>query len=578
IPFIVVSGTIGEDVAVFVMRQGATDYLLKDRLARLPLAVQHALGQSRLLREREAAEKAMRESEHKHRHLYESLSDAAFLIECSSRRIVDTNPRGEALLGRTRAEILGMNLAGLFPDHDAAGIAAKITAASSTAQLDDTTVVASDGRTVPVRISFAPIELHGRQLVLALVADISEQKKNESALREAYEELRRTQHAAIQQERLRALGQMASGVAHDINNAICVVGIYAELLLANEPALSANARESLEMIHRAADDVGHTIARLREFYRPREIETKLVPVPLNRVVEEMASLTRARWHDIPQQRGTVIEFRADLAPGLPDILGIESELREALTNLVFNAVDAMPDGGTLTLRTRHLAPAADAAGEPPLRVAVEVIDTGAGMDEETRRRCLEPFFTTKGERGTGLGLAMVSSVAQRLQAGLEIESAQGRGTTVRLVFSAPASTRAAAPSSGPPALPRPRRVLLIDDEPAIVRAVSLVLEADGHAVTSALGGQAGIDAFTDALRRNEPFEIVVTDLGMPRVDGSKVASAVKAVSPGTPVILLTGWGHGVLDENNPPLNVDCVLSKPPRVREIREALAAVAVA
>ncbi len=578
IPFIVVSGTIGEDVAVAVMRQGAADYLLKDRLTRLPLAVHQALDQSRLRREGETAERAMRESEHKHRHLYESLSEAAFLIECSSRRIVDTNPRGEALLGRTRAQILGMDVARLFPGDEAGELAGKITGASNTAQLDDATVIASDGRTVPVRISFAPLELHGRHLVLALVADITERKKTESALREAYEELRRTQHAAIQQERLRALGQMASGVAHDINNAICVVGIYAELLLANEPNLSASAREALETIHRASDDVGHTVARLREFYRHREPQTNLVHVPLNRVAGEMGGLTRARWHDIPQQRGVVIEFRNEITPDLPDILGVESEIREALTNLIFNAVDAMPDGGALTLRTRRLEPLAEPPGEPRLRVCVEVADTGIGMDEDTRRRCLEPFFTTKGERGTGLGLAMVSGVAQRHHAELEIDSAPGRGTAVRLVFFVPAFTRAAAPAAGAPAPLRPRRVLVIDDEPAIVRAISLVLEADGHTVAAAPGGREGIDAFAGALLSSEPFDIVITDLGMPRVDGGKVASAVKAASPSTPVIMLTGWGPGMLDENNAPLHVDWVLSKPPRLAEIREALAAVTAA
>jgi signal transduction histidine kinase len=258
-----------------------------------------------------------------------------------------------------------------------------------------------------------------------------------SALQKAYDDLRQTQQAVLQQERLRALGQMASGIAHDINNAISPITLYTESLLERESSLSANARERLEMIQRASEDVAHTVARMREFYRSREPELTLPPVDLTRLLPQVVDLTRARWSDMPQQQGLVIDMHLDLAPELPAILGVESELREALINLIFNAVDAMPEGGTLTLRTRVATPAAGAQ-DAPLRVQVEVCDTGIGMDEETRRRCLEPFFTTKDERGTGLGLAMVYGIVQRHNAELEIESAVGEGTTIRLIFAAPA--------------------------------------------------------------------------------------------------------------------------------------------
>jgi CheY-like chemotaxis protein len=204
-------------------------------------------------------------------------------------------------------------------------------------------------------------------------------------------------------------------------------------------------------------------------------------------------------------------------------------------------------------------------------VLAEVSDTGVGMDEETRRRCLEPFFTTKGERGTGLGLAMVYGMARRHEAELQIESATGKGTTIRLLF--PAASAAAVQSrESAPAIARAMRILIIDDDPLLLRSVRDALEAEGHTVEAAGGGQLGIDAFTAAHKRGKPFEFVLTDLGMPHIDGRKVAAAVKTLSPQTPVVLLTGWGHRLLATRDVPAHVDRVLSKPPKVSDLRQVL------
>ena len=270
-----------------------------------------------------------------------------------------------------------------------------------------------------------------------------------------------------------------------------------------------------------------------------------------------------------QQRGIVIHAQTALAEDPPVILGVESELREALTNLIFNAVDAMPDGGTLTLRTRVVG-----NGSEPRQVALEVSDTGSGMDEEARRRCLEPFFTTKGERGTGLGLAMVYGMVQRHGAKIEIDSELGQGTTLRLSFTAPAaSTEAPAPSRAAGAVPTDLRILVVDDDTALLKSLQDTLQGDGHFIVTASGGQAGIDAFLAARAAGSPFQAVITDLGMPYVDGRQVCSAVKAAAPETIVLLLTGWGQRFATEGDSPLNVDTVLSKPPKLRELREALA-----
>jgi len=395
------------------------------------------------------------------------------------------------------------------------------------------------------------------------------------ALQQAYEDLRQTQHTVMQQERLRALGQMASGIAHDINNAISPVALYTESLLEQEANLSARARDYLTTIQRAIEDVAETVARMREFYREHEPQLLLAPVYLNRVAEEVIDLTRARWRDLPQGRGIVIRMQTELASDLPVIMGAASEIRDALTNLIFNAVDAMPEGGTLTLRTRAVpAPGASEDQESVTLVRLEVCDTGVGMDEETKRRCLEPFFTTKGERGTGLGLAMVYGMVQRHSAEIEIESEPGKGTTTRLVFSpaAPAAVSMVR-SPAPPRPTQPLRILVVDDDALLSKSLRDTLESDGHHVTAADGGQAGIDAFVAAQQHREPFAVVITDLGMPFVDGRKVAAAVKSASPSTPVIMLTGWGQRLIAEDEIPPHVDRVLNKPPRLLHLRTALA-----
>jgi DNA-binding response OmpR family regulator/signal transduction histidine kinase len=401
------------------------------------------------------------------------------------------------------------------------------------------------------------------------VALAANQAQLHGALRIAYDDLHRTQRAVLQQERLRALGEMASGIAHDINNAISPVALYTESLLEKETTLSARGREQLQTVQLAIEDVAETVARMREFYRPRDEQVRLMQVAVNPLVQQVVELTRARWRDMAQQRGVAIDVVTELQDGLAPINAAEAEIREVLTNLVFNAVDAMPRGGTMTLRTRAVD---DAEGNA--WVEIEVADSGIGMDDETRRRCLEPFFTTKGDRGTGLGLAMVYGTVQRHGAQLQIDSVPGAGTVMRLRFLATGENE--LPDTGwgvlPPEVRRTLRVLLVDDDAVLARSMTDILESEGHHVTATVGGQEGIAEFSAALARGEPYEVVITDLGMPKVDGRQVAQAVKAASPRTPVLMLTGWGRRMSEEGERPPHVDQLLSKPPRLAELRAAL------
>lgn len=404
-----------------------------------------------------------------------------------------------------------------------------------------------------------------------------DQVRLSEGVQEAYEELRRTQQVVVQQERLRALGQMASGVAHDINNALCPIVAYSELLYKTLPDLPEKDRRQLQIIHRSAEDIAHIVQHLREFYRRRSDTEELTPANINQVVEEVVGLTRPRWRDLPQREGITIRIQTELQPDLPLVPSDPSDLREALINLVFNAVDAMPQGGTITLATRlENCPVSTESQARKRRVLIEVRDNGTGMDDKTRQRCLEPFFSTKTKRGgTGLGLAMVYGMMQRHEGNIEIESALGLGTCIRLTFPVPevaavwVDPAAAAPRG---AQDRCLRILCIDDEPQVRLLLRDCLTNLGHRVTTASSGKQGVDMFCAALQTGQAYESVITDLGMPGMDGHQVARSIKAASPDTPVVMLTGWGAAMKEDGEKASEVNAVVSKPARVSELHTLL------
>lgn len=380
-------------------------------------------------------------------------------------------------------------------------------------------------------------------------------------VQQAYDELRSVQEKAMEQERLRALGQMASGIAHDINNALVPIQGFAELL-SEHP--DARVREAAQVIFKGARDIAVTVQRMREFYRPRADDELLEPVDLNALCRDALEMTRPRWWNIPQERGMVIIPHLELADNLPLLSGLPNEIRQALVNLILNAADAMPDGGTLTLRTYR----AERSGRP--WSVVEVSDTGVGMDEETRRRAIEPFFTTKGESGSGLGLSAVYGIVQRHEGFMEIDSELGKGTTVRLWFPSSMVEASVSDVGEVPSL----RLLVIDDEPSVREAVATLLRRDGHIVTTASDGEQGVEIFRFAWQQGQPFDVVVTDLGMPHIDGLTVARNIKTIAPQTLIILLSGWGFH-LQEDEMQEWVNAVVTKPATHQQLRRALSQV---
>jgi CheY-like chemotaxis protein len=393
--------------------------------------------------------------------------------------------------------------------------------------------------------------------------EITERKRLERSLKEAYENLRRTHQAIVRQEKLRVLGQLASGLAHDINNALSPAALYVAILQ-RDASQSEAARGYLAIVHRAIVGVAQTVTRMKEASTEFAPHAQIGRVDLNQVIRAVIELTRAKWSAASRESGCVVTERVELAHDLPAVMGDEGALRDALINLVINATDAMPAGGTLTVRSQSLDDG---------RVQIDVSDTGTGMDEATKRRCLELYFTTKGAQGTGLGLPMVYGTVERHGGELEIVSEVGKGTTVQLRFTAvdppPAATDRGRESAAPPA---GLHVLVIDDDPVILESMRTTLALEGHTIAVADGGQAGIDAFEAGLAQGRPFAVVITDLGMPTVDGRRVAAAIKACRESTLVILLTGWGHEVRGAGALPAHIDRVIAKPPRLAELREVL------
>jgi PAS domain S-box-containing protein len=376
-------------------------------------------------------------------------------------------------------------------------------------------------------------------------------------LQRAYDELQQAQAMLVQQERLKALGQMASGISHDIGNALVPLLAYAELL---EEHPDPKVREWGRQIGIAAEDIMHIVQRLRAFYRPRDPNEVLEPVDLNEIVRQVVDLTKPRWYDMPQREGITIDLSLELDESLPTIGGIAAELREALTNLIFNAVDAIvakgETEGTIIIKT----------GRRDGFAFLEVTDTGIGMDEETKRRCMEPFFTTKGEKGSGLGLMMVYGTMQRHEGQVEIESELGKGSTFRLLFPLREAEAKESEEEEPQELPL-LRILLVDDDPRVRRILGELIKSWGHTVVVAEDGFSALDAFLVASRSGQPFDVVITDLGMPRMNGAELVRRIRELDRQVPIIIVTAWGK----EHFVP-EADAILSKPVHSQDLKFAL------
>ncbi|MGE3267786.1 MAG: ATP-binding protein [Chloroflexota bacterium] len=505
--------------------------------------------------------------------IFSTAADAIITVD-ADQRIMMFNHAAEELFGCAASEALGASLTRFVrlslvsPDPGQAARQAETGVAGwRLGEVTPLQAIRADEQSIPVEVTVTPVTVRGEHLYTAVIRDATKRVQMEAEYRETHRRLeqaladvQRTQEIMLRQERLKALGQLASGIAHDFNNALSMIVGFTELLLAEGDTAEdvVNRRTHLQLIHSAAQDAAHVVGRLREFSRPSIASETMPPVQVNDLVAQAISLSQPRWRSQAQASGQTIRVTAELAQ-VPPIGGRASDLREALANLIINAVDAMPSGGTLTLRTRL----------DEDMVLVEVQDTGTGMAPDVRDRIFDPFFTTKGDQGTGLGLPMVQGIVQQHHGEIQVTSELGQGTTFTMRFR-PLVAEQEAPVILPPAA-RPRirglHVLLAEDEPSLRQILTSYLRVDGHAIQAVANGLEALEKY-----RSGPFDLIITDRAMPEMGGDQLAAELEREGSRTPVIMLTGLGDLMNEVGERPPGVDLVVAKPVTLAELRAAV------
>jgi signal transduction histidine kinase/ActR/RegA family two-component response regulator len=362
---------------------------------------------------------------------------------------------------------------------------------------------------------------------------------------QAERERMREQYA--QMEKLSALGELSSGVAHNFNNTL--TGILARAQLMLETNDTHEIRRGLNIIIQTAEDGAKTVKRIQDFARQRR-DQDFVPLDVDRLMLEVAEITRPRWKDRAEAESVHIKLVRQIGSNAV-IMGDAGELREVLVNMVFNAVDAMPEGGTLTLSTRE-------SGDG---VEISVADTGTGMTEDVRTRIFDPFFTTKGKAGMGLGLSVSYGIIRRHEGAVEVESEVGRGATFRIKFPRAGESaeplRPAAAQHQP--VPREGRmtILVVDDEDYVRELLSDILEREGCDVALAADGREALRLF-----ESREFDAVFTDVGLPGMSGWELARFIREKDEQIPLAVITGWGDTVSPEEQTAAKADWVIPKP----------------
>jgi len=570
LPFIFVSWVIHEESVIETLQKGATDYVFKHQLSRLPLSVHRALRESQERKELDLAHERLLKSEEHFRSLIENASDIIMVLD-EEGRIGYASPSARRLLGYTPEEMVGKTIEDFTHPEDFFNVGfiySGETHRSETSVQFRFHTKSGDWRYLEAFWKTVLGEAGGPRAIVNS-RDITDRRQEQEALKESIirhlkmqTELQKTQQKVIEQERLGALGQMASGIAHDFSNALTPVLGFSEILL-NHPQLQQDTQKLpyyLKMINTSSQDAMNIVGRLREFYRRKDKTESLTAIDLNKVIDDVVLLTQPKWRDEMLAKGVTITVEKNPTP-VPTIIGNETSLREMFTNLIFNAVDALSAGGTMRFATSR-------DGDS---VVCEISDNGHGMAEEIRKHCFEPFFSTKGKGGTGLGLSVVYGIIRRHEGTIEVKSEPQKGAvfTIRL----PQRTHLARDQQGAEPsraqrLERSLSVLIVDDEPLVRQVVTDYLQGDGHRVESSSNGNDALEKF-----KKGHFDLVVTDRAMPEMNGDLFAEKIKEISPSTPVIMLTGFGELMKAKGEKPAAVDTILSKPATLNAFREAIA-----
>ncbi|MEW6735605.1 MAG: response regulator [Acidobacteriota bacterium] len=513
------------DDCVAGLETGADDYLSK------PVNNKELMARIRAGLRISSLYNQVKASEQKYRALIENASDAILQFDVNGR-CVEANERACQIIGYTKEEMLALDFADLLPVKTREFADQKFAAMCRIGNfIEEIEMERKDSIVIPVESATTLIETEAGVICQCIVRDLTRRKEVEQQL--------------IQVEKLRALGGMVGGIAHDFNNLLAAILGYTELALRD--ALSAQDEtlvRRLKFIEKAALDGAETVRLLQEFTKVRK-ESRKESVSVNKLLQQVLLLTRHRWRDAAQSKGIAIRIKADYSE-IPLVQGNLAELREAFTNIIFNAIDAIPADGQIYCRTW-------ANGD---YLQVSISDTGVGMSEDVRQRIFDPFFTTKGISNSGLGLSVCYGIINRHGGEILVESALGKGSTftIKLPILGPVELKT---ESDQPSLAVSANVLIIDDESLVRGMIQELLEDEGHRVVSAESGKEGVEKFG-----HEKFDLVITDLGMPGMTGWDVVARIKEIDKSVPVVLLTGWSNEPDNKRAKDCGVDLVLGKP----------------
>ncbi|MEW6357610.1 MAG: ATP-binding protein [Planctomycetota bacterium] len=500
-----------------------------------------SLEKARLYQDLEMAYETLKETRDELSTLFENANDAIVVFSVEGGRILKVNHEAVRLSGFKREELLSMDIAALSPDshHEAMDALIRHTRQIGRGSLEDTPLRRKDGSVVAVRVSASLTGLGQREVIQLFIGDISERKQLQDQL--------------LRSERMRALGELAGGVAHDFNNIIAAILGYAERLRRKERDPADD--RALSIIEKSARDGAQIVRRIQDMTRLRT-DQYFADVSLNDILRDVMAITSTRWLDEAQRKGLTINVE-ELYGATGVVQGDEAELREAFTNIVLNAVDALPNGGRIRVETGHEEKMA----------YVKISDNGIGMTPEVQKKVFDPLFTTKGTQGSGLGMSVAYGIITRHGGKISVDSQPGKGTTFTAEFPIMASQPPSQQKAAVAPLTRSLRTLVIDDDARVCGALCDILRDAKHSVAAAASGEDGIRVLGE-----ETFDVVFTDLGMPGMSGWEVAKTIKTISPKAKVILVTGWGVQLDSEDVQTAGVDYVLTKPFTFDDVQLAL------
>jgi PAS domain S-box-containing protein len=492
-------------------------------------------------------------SEEKFRKIFETSGSLIAIHSIPEGSVVDVNPAWERTFGYKRNEAVGRSPAELGLTVDRPEFAEWL----GTLRIGDAGVeqvpAVFRGRgqnQVHCVYSWTTLRLNVRDCVLVVGHDVS-------ARVQAEEELRRNREVLVNQERLKAVGELASGIAHDLNNSLNALRLRIELLCADSTLLSRH-NDSLQLIARIVRDAGSTIGRLQDFARVRH-DRPVESVDLNAIISESVEIAKSTLEEKNFLSDRLIHVETAI-PKLPFVLGDPGELRQIFLNLLLNAQDAMPLGGTIRIT--------GAREEGTIVIRVE--DEGQGIPPENLHRIFNPFFSTKGARGTGLGLSIAYGAMTRIGGTIYAANRPEGGAVFNLSFPLAHATSPRAPLEGSTKVP-PRRVLVTDDDLPNLQAFSDLLESKGHRVIRASSGPEALEIL---LNGDSQIDVVFCDLGMPLINGWQIAQRAKSLAVPPAFYLVTGWGAEIPGDDQRRRLVDAVIAKPIDPRILDNLLAA----